>query len=145
MAPTLSFFVCKACGLDNAKLPLPDPDMLGDVLNLDEFLIKKPSKTKILQMEGDFLIDSGIKDGDYLIVVREVPNNGDIVFVHVNGDPNAGYYRKEANGIYLDSKEGMNSMQHPNYLNQNDCKVLSVTLEGKFEILGIVTGMFRQF
>lgn len=67
--------------------PSPAEDHLERMLDLNEFLIKKPSSTFIAKVEGDSMEQFNITEGTYLIVDRSLPRRqGSIVIVAVNGE-----------------------------------------------------------
>ena len=63
-----------------AGLPQPVDSQSQEVITIDEFLIDKPSKTVLVRVKGDSMIDAGIHDGDMVIIRRcDSAENGDIV------------------------------------------------------------------
>jgi DNA polymerase V len=70
-----------------AGFPSPAEDHLDRHLDLNEYLIKKPSSTFFAKAEGDSMVDFGIHDGSILIVDRSAKaRHGAIVVVCVNGE-----------------------------------------------------------
>lgn len=70
-----------------AGLPSPADDFIDRHLDLNEFLIKKPSATFFAWAEGESLCDIGINDGDLLIIDRSVQRlQGDIVVAAIDGE-----------------------------------------------------------
>jgi len=67
--------------------PSPAEDHLDRHLDLNEYLIKKPSSTFFAKADGDSMVDFGIHDGSILIVDRSAKaRHGSIVVVSVNGE-----------------------------------------------------------
>jgi repressor LexA len=55
-----------------AGLPTPAPDIaVPDTVTIDERLIPNPSKTVLIKVKGDSMIDAGIHDGDLVVVRRQ--------------------------------------------------------------------------
>lgn len=70
-----------------AGFPSPADDYLDRSLDLNEYLIQKPSSTFFAKAEGDSMIGKGIWNGDILIVDRSVKaRHGKIVIAAVNGE-----------------------------------------------------------
>lgn len=69
-----------------AGFPSPADDFIDQSLDLNEFLIKKPSATFFAWAEGDSLKDIGIFDGDLLIIDRSVSRRqGSVVIAALEG------------------------------------------------------------
>ncbi|MCG9698478.1 translesion error-prone DNA polymerase V autoproteolytic subunit [Shewanella sp. Isolate11] len=72
-------------GITGFESPAAEYRQLG--LNLDELLIEHPSATFIGVAQGDSMQDTGIFDGDLLIVDRhESARNGDVIVANFNGE-----------------------------------------------------------
>ena len=70
-----------------AGFPSPASDYIESTLDLNKFLIKHPSATFFVRVEGDSMIDAGIHSGDILIVDRAVhAEKQKIVIAAVNGE-----------------------------------------------------------
>ncbi len=71
----------------SAGFPSPAEDFLDKKLDLNEYLIKNPSATFLVRVNGNSMIDAGIFNGDILIVDRSVEaTNGRIVIGVINGE-----------------------------------------------------------
>jgi len=69
-----------------AGFPSPADDYVEKSLDLNAYLIKKPSATYFARAQGDSMVKLGIFDKDLLIVDRSVqPQHGQIVVVAVDG------------------------------------------------------------
>jgi len=67
--------------------PSPADDFIDRALDLNEFLIKKPSATFFAWAEGDSLRDIGITQGDLLIIDRSVEHtHGAVVVAALDGE-----------------------------------------------------------
>lgn len=70
-----------------AGFPSPADDYIEKSLDLNEYLIKKPSATYFARASGQSMNRLGIFDQDLLIVDRSVnPQHGQIVVVAVDGE-----------------------------------------------------------
>ncbi len=111
----------------NAGFPSPAEDYTDLSLDLNEHLIQHPSATFYVYARGDSMIDSGIYDGDLLIVDRALdPVNNSIVIAVVNGDFTVKKIIKKNKKLYL----------MPNNIKYTPIEVTSDT---NFEIWGVVT------
>lgn len=67
--------------------PSPADDFIDRALDLNEFLIKKPSATFFAWAEGDSLRDIGITQGDLLIIDRSLEHyHGAVVVAALDGE-----------------------------------------------------------
>ena len=86
----------------SAGFPSPADDFVDRSLDLNEFLIKHPSATYFVRVEGTSMIGSGINPGDILIVDRALePSNANIVIAVLNGEFLVKRFRRDANGCRL--------------------------------------------
>ena len=70
-----------------AGSPSPADDFIDRALDLNEFLIKKPSATFFAWAEGDSLRDIGITHGDLLIIDRSAErSHGAVVVAAIDGE-----------------------------------------------------------
>lgn len=71
----------------SAGPPSPADTTIEQPIDLNEFLIKNPTATFFVRVEGNSMIDAGIHPGDILIVdksIEPLPNN--IVIAVVDGE-----------------------------------------------------------
>lgn len=86
LAPTAQFFAREiASSPVRAGLPQAVEAGSGDAITLDSYLVEKPSRTVLIRVRGDSMMDAGILDGD-LAVVECTPSakKGDIVVAIVD-------------------------------------------------------------
>ena len=58
-----------------------------DLVTIDDWLVKVPSKTALVRVKGDSMVDAGIHEGDLLVVeVQPNANLGDIVVAIVDNE-----------------------------------------------------------
>ena len=100
------------------------------VSSIDEMLVRVPSRTSLVRVKGDSMIEAGIHEGDYLVVEKQPHANvGDIVVaivdnaftVKVLGREKAGFVLKPANRAYP-----------------------VIRPRGRLEIFGVMAGLVRR-
>ena len=69
-----------------AGLPLATADS-GEAQSIDAWLVRHPSRTVLIPVTGDSMIDAGIHPGDRVVVERDAPARpGDVVVAVVDGE-----------------------------------------------------------
>lgn len=85
--PTERFF---ERGLGTAAVPagLPAPiNEGGEAHSIDAYLVRHPSRTTLIPVIGDSMIDAGIHEGDLAVVERDTPARpGDVVVAALNNE-----------------------------------------------------------
>ncbi len=91
-------------GLVEAGIPSLVDESVLDMMSFDEYLIGDPSKTFVLEVKGDSMIEEGIKEGDLVVVERKSePKDGDIVIAEIDGGWTMKFLRKKVGKpIYLE-------------------------------------------
>lgn len=70
-----------------AGFPSPAQGAFADSVDLHHELINNPAATFCARVIGDSMIDSGINEGDMLIIDRSLePHDGDIAVCFIDGD-----------------------------------------------------------
>lgn len=70
-----------------AGFPSPAEEYLGDILDLNAYVIKNPSSTFFARIGGDSMINAGIMPDDLVVVDRSLEAKHDnIVIAVLNGD-----------------------------------------------------------
>jgi len=119
------------CGV-SAGFPSPADDFIDKKLDLNEFLIKHPSATFLVRVEGQSMINAGIFSGDILIVDRSIEvSNNDIVVAFING---------EFTVKRIGTKKGKYYLLPEN----EDYKPIEVTPDMNFEVWGVVTYVIHK-
>lgn len=114
-----------------AGIPEAMVDVANDPVLIDRLLIEEPSRTVIVPIQGDSMIEAGLLDGDRVVVKRGVPSKaGDIVVAIVDGEFTVKYLAKDAQGFYL----------KPGNAAFNDIRP-----KDELELFGRVTGCFRIY
>jgi len=86
-----------------AGFPSPAEDYLEKNLNLNQFLIPRPTATFFVRVDGSSMKDAGIYHDDILIVDKSLePQNGKIVIAVINGEFTVKKIRLIDEKIYLD-------------------------------------------
>jgi repressor LexA len=113
-----------------AGLPNEALDDGYDLVTIDSYLVKLPSKTTLVRVKGDSMIDAGILAGD-LVVVEQQPNAniGDIVVAIVDDEFTIKYLERERGAFVLKPA----NKSYP-----------TIRPKGKLEIFGVMVGLVRR-
>jgi DNA polymerase V len=117
---------------DTVQAGLPNPALTDgyDLVTIDDYMVRVPSKTSLVRVKGDSMVDAGIFEGD-LLVVEQQPNAniGEIVVAIVDN---------EFTVKYLDREKGMFVLKPAN-------KAYPVIRpKGRLEIFGVMAGLVRR-
>jgi DNA polymerase V len=117
---------------DTVQAGLPNPALSDgyDLVTIDDYLVRMPSKTSLVRVKGDSMIDAGIHEGD-LIVVEQQPNAnvGDIVVAIVDDAFTVKYLDREKGGFVLKPANKAYPVIRP---------------RGRLEIFGVMAGLVRR-
>ena len=114
-----------------AGFPSPASGDQQDTLSIDDYLIEKPSKTVLITVQGDSMMDAGIVAGDVVIVEkRQLANIGDIVVAIVDNEFTLKTLAR-ADGEFV-------------LLPANKAYPV-IRPRGQLEIFGVVVGQFRKY
>lgn len=119
--------------LDTIQAGLPqaanEPGIEG--LNVDAFLIDNPSRTVLLTVKGDSMIEAGLMPGDAVIVKKGAPAKpGDIVVAIVDNEFTVKYLAEDRQGFFLKPGNKAYSI---------------IRAKDHLEIFGLVVGSFRKY
>lgn len=116
----------------SAGFPVPGDDLVEESLNIHDFVVKNPTATFFVKVEGDSMEGAGIFSGDVLVVDRSIdPKNGQIVVAVIEGGLVVKELRKIGTEISLVSA---NEDYEPiKIANDTDCYVW-----------GVVAGVVRK-
>lgn len=116
------------------KVPAGKPtmgiDLGGHPTFIDQELVRHPSRTVLMRVDGDSMIESGLLPGDTVVMERNaVSEVGAIVVAQVDGEltikhlarDRQGYYLRPANQSYADIRP-----------------------KAGLEVVGVVVGLFRR-
>lgn len=111
----------------SAGFPSPADDFLEERLSLDEYMIRNPSSTFFVRVDGHSMTGAGMYDGDIIVVDRSIkakPNQ--IIVAILNGEFTVKRLIKK----------------HPHYLlraEHPDYPDIFITKECDFMVWGVVT------
>ncbi len=109
-----------------AGFPSPADDFLDHALDLNEFLVKRPSSTFFVRVKGDSMTGSGIFSGDVLIVDRSLEaKDQSVVVALLNGEFTVKRMVKRLGKIFL-------MPENPRY------PAVEITASMEFEVWGVV-------
>ena len=130
--PTRQFFArAHAESTVQAGMPVSVTATQGDYFVIDEMLIDTPSKTTLITVKGDSMIDAGIQDGDVAVVEKRMTANiGDIVVAIVDNDFTLKTLDKE-NGTFI--------------LRPANPAFPVIRPQGTLEIFGVLIGLVRKY
>ena len=115
-----------------AGFPSPADDYIEKQLDLNEHLVKHPSATFFVKVEGESMINAGIHNGDILIVDRSLEAvDKKIIVAVVNGELTVKRVRKKNDTLFLIPEN-------------DDFKPLCVTEEMDFQVWGVVTNVIHK-
>jgi len=103
----------------------------GDFIDsIDEKLVRKPSKTVLVRVKGDSMIDAGILEGDTLVVEKQPHANvGQIVVAIVDNEFTVKYLDREKGTFVLKPANKAYPVIRP---------------RGRLEIFGVMAGLVRR-
>ena len=112
---------------------LPNPaisDGYDFVSSIDDYLVRVPSKTILVRVKGDSMIDAGIFENDRLVVeVQPHANVGEIVVAIVDNEFTVKYLEREKGGFVLKPANKAYPVIRP---------------KGRLEIFGVMAGLVRR-
>jgi repressor LexA len=103
----------------------------GELFLIDQYLVRQPSRTIMVPVKGDSMIDAGIHDGDLVVVERaKAAQAGNFVIAIVDDE----FTLKEL--IFEKGKFALKP-HNPAYP--------IIRPQGQLEIYGVVTGLVRRY
>ena len=100
-------------------------------LNVDAYLVDQPSRTVLLTVKEDSMIEAGLMPGDTVVVKKGAPTKpGDVVVAIVNNEFTVKYLAYDRHGFFLKPGNRAYSPIRP---------------KDDLEIYGLVVGMFRKY
>lgn len=116
-----------------AGYPVISDENIEGTLFVDKSLIKQRANVFGLRVRGDSMINSGILEGDIVIVNQQKnANNGEIVIAMVDGESTMKRFKKTGEKIFL-------VPENDNY------PVIKLNKKQNFSIIGKVVGVFRSY
>lgn len=118
-------------GAVQAGFPTPAEEDVADLMNLNDYLIRSPTATFLLRVNGDSMIDAGILPGDLVVVERgRTPQHGAIVLAEVDGEWTLKYLHKQGKSVQL---VAANTRYPP------------IRAQRELKIAGVVHGVVRRY
>jgi DNA polymerase V len=114
-----------------AGFPSPAEDYVDATLDLNEFMIDRPSATYFVRVSGDSMINAGINSGDILIVDRsKTAHHGAIVVAQVDNDFTVKRLQYDNGKV--------------NLCPENDAFKTITIADDQLVTMGVVTGVVRR-
>ena len=135
--------ICPAEGVDlgsveffdgsiQAGFPSPAEDHMDLDLDLSSYLIKHPSATFCVRVEGDSMVGAGIQSGDVILIDRSLtPDRGSIVLAVIDGEFTVKRVDVVNDKLYL-------IPENPRL------KPMEVAEESNFQVWGVVTFVIHK-
>lgn len=119
-----------------AGFPAPGDDMVERSLDINDLVVKNPTATFFVRVEGDSMEGAGIFSGDVLVVDRSVtPQSGHIVVAAINGELVTKRLRQASSSKFNLELVSENASYAP----------IAVSEDENCTIWGVVVGSVRQF
>lgn len=116
----------------SAGLPFHADDSVEKKLDLNELLVKHPTATFFVKVQGESMIGAGIFSGDILLVDRSIePVDGAIVIAQLNGEFTVKRLKFSGGRPYL-------LAENPNY------KPIQMKEGVEFVVWGVVTSVIHK-
>lgn len=130
--PTKQFFARPMADASvQAGMPVAVNETHGDYFVIDEMLIDTPSKTTLIPVKGDSMIEAGIHEGDIAVVEKRMTANiGDIVVAIVDNDFTLKTLDREGGQYILRPANPAYPVIRP---------------RGSLEIFGVLVGLVRKY
>lgn len=110
------------------------PDMIeggGEAFLVDDYLVRRPSRTVMIPVKGDSMIDAGIHDGDLVVVERsKAAKAGDFVIAIVDNEFTLKELAREKGRFILRPRNPAYPTIRPKH---------------ELEIYGVVSGLVRRY
>lgn len=114
-----------------AGFPQAADDSVRDGLTIDEYLIEHPSRTVLVRVKGDSMLEAGIHPGDIAVVERShQAREGDLVVAIVDDEFTLKYLTREGGAYVLKPANPVYPVIRP---------------RGSLEIFGVVVGIIRKY
>src|SRR5260221_8429955 len=99
-------------------------------MTIDDFLVRVPSKTSLVRVKGDSMVEAGIHEGDLLVVeMQPNANLGDVVVAIVDNEFTVKILARERNEFVLKPANKAYPVIRP---------------RGRLEIFGVMAGLARR-
>jgi repressor LexA len=113
-----------------AGLPVGTTDS-GEAHSIDAWLVRQPSRTVLIPVTGDSMIDAGIHSGDRVVVERDTPARpGDVVVAVIDGEFTLKILAVENNQAVLHPANPAYPVLRPG---------------DRLQVFGVVVGLIRSY
>lgn len=131
LKPGRRFFERDVAESVQAGLPTPVADLAPDTLTIDDYLVSNASKTVLIKVKGDSMVDAGIHEGDVVVVEKRASANvGDLVVAILDNEFTLKRFGRERGRVVLRPENRAYSVIRPKH---------------GVEIFGVVVGLFRRY
>lgn len=131
LKPGPKFFERSVAENVRAGAPAAVADVPSDAVRIDSRLIRHPSKTVLIKVKGDSMVNAGILDGDTVVVEkRAAADIGDIVVAIVDNEFTLKRLAREKGHVVLRPENKAYPVIRPS---------------ADLEIFGVVVGQFRNY
>ncbi|WP_374355063.1 LexA family protein [Chitinimonas sp.] len=114
-----------------AGMPVAARDLGSDSFAIDHYLVENPSRTLMIPVKGDSMIDAGIHSGDLAVIERRShADPGDIVVAIVDNEFTLKTLAREAGKFILQPANPAYPVIRP---------------QGELEIFGVLVGLVRKY
>ncbi len=114
-----------------AGAPLATEAVAADPFYVDDYVVREPSRTVMIPVKGDSMVDAGIHEGDIAVVEREkLAKPGDFVVAVVDGEFTLKELSREQGKFVLKPHNAEFSIIRP---------------KGRLEIFGVMVGLVRRY
>jgi DNA polymerase V len=116
----------------SAGFPSPADEYIEKQLDLNDLVIKHPTATFFVRVEGDSMRDAGIISGDILVVDRSLdPTHGKIIVALVDGEFTVKRMLIRQDGVLLAPENNL-------------YKPIEIKPESDFQVWGVVTFVIHR-
>lgn len=131
LKPGARFFEREHAESVQAGAPAPAAESRAETRSIDDYLVTRPSRTLLITVKGDSMIDAGIHDGDRVVVEKRVAATpGDIVVAIVDNEFTVKRLAREKGRLVLKPENKAYPVIRP---------------KEQAEIFGVVTGLVRKY
>jgi DNA polymerase V len=119
--------------LIKAGFPSPAADYREEILDFNAYLVQNPASTFTVRVEGDSMIDEGIRSGDLLIVDRSIPpGDGMVIVAILYGEFTVKKLVRKGGRLWL-------------YPGNPAFDPVRIELEMEFQVWGVVSHVIHRF
>lgn len=131
LKPGKRFFERPVAESVRAGPPYPAAEGAPEALTIDEYLVPHPSRSVLITVKGDSMIDAGIHPGDVVVVEKKTTANiGDIVVAIIDNAFTLKRLDREKGSVVLRPGNKAYPVIRP---------------KDGAEIFGVVVGLFRKY